>query len=97
MASLTHYLTLLLDITDVVAIDTHLRGFVWAAGITTASDAEAGMVVAMAAHLLKVTPGDLDTSIWRHRAGRSGYGPHMRSPRSTACGRCLRRYHAYRL
>jgi len=32
------------------------------------NDIEAGIVVAAAADLLKVTPGDLDASIWRYQA-----------------------------
>jgi 3-methyladenine DNA glycosylase/8-oxoguanine DNA glycosylase len=61
------YLRLLLGCPDDVAVDTHLRAFLAAAGVTTAGYADAAAVVAGAAEILGVTQATLDVSIWAYQ------------------------------
>jgi endonuclease III len=62
-----NYLKLLVGITDGVAVDTHVRAFVTSAGIVPDTDREVGRIVAEAARLLHISPGQLDASIWWYR------------------------------
>ncbi len=66
----TNYLKLLAGLRDSVAVDTHIRAFLAAAGIVSTDDHAAGALVAEAAAILNVSPAQLDASIWAYRAHR---------------------------
>jgi endonuclease III len=62
-----NYLKLLAGIPKSVAVDTHVRAFLAAAGIRPVDDRETGHIVAEAARLLGTSAAQLDASIWVYR------------------------------
>jgi endonuclease III len=62
-----NYLKLLVGLRDSVAVDTHVRAFLTAAGIVPSDDRAAGAIVAHAAVLMGVSATQLDASIWSYR------------------------------
>jgi endonuclease III len=62
-----NYLKLLAGIQNSVAVDTHVRAFLAAAGIRPVDDRETGHIVAEAARLLGTSAAQLDASICVYR------------------------------